>query len=298
MSAALAGVVLVAAVVGAAPARFWGAHGHEISGRAAAMRVPAAMPSFFRRAVDQLAYLNPEPDRWRTQGTSEMGEAFRYDHYIDMEVVPDSALAARDRFAYLSMMQRAGMARPSRDAGLLHFRMIELYERLVVEMRLWRSANSAGRSKERAFIEQRIVNDAGVLGHYVTDGANPHHTTVHHNGWADGFPNPKGYTTERTFHARFESDFVGARITLTDVVSRLNGDAKLLGTDMRGEIDAYLRRSYGQLERLYDLEKTQRFEMSNTSVAHRQFAAERLAAGADMLRAMWWTAWVRSGQPE
>lgn len=296
----LAFVLTMTMLVAATPAArvFWGWQGHEIAGRAVAMRVPAAMPAFFRGAVDQLAYLNPEPDRWRTQGTSAMGEAFRYDHYIDMEVVPDSALAARDRFAFLSMMQRAGMARPSRDAGLLPFRIIELYERLVVEMRMWRAADSAGKTMERGFIEQRIINDAGILGHYVADGSNPHHTTVHHNGWADGYPNPKRYTTDRTFHARFEGDFVGARITLTDVVSRLNGDATLLGADVRADVIAYLRQSHAQLERLYDLEKTQRFEMSNTSVAHKRFAAERLAAGSDMLRAMWWTAWIRSGQPE
>ena len=39
--------------------------GHRITGEVAARRVPEAMPAFFRNATQQLAYLNPEPDRWR-----------------------------------------------------------------------------------------------------------------------------------------------------------------------------------------------------------------------------------------
>ena len=39
----------------------------------------------------------------------------------------------------------------------------------------------------------------GVMGHYVGDGSQPLHTTVHFNGWVGD--NPKGYTTKQTFHA-------------------------------------------------------------------------------------------------
>src|SRR5688500_16925297 len=85
-------------VVGPPGAGAWGEFGHRISGKAASINLPSDMPAFFRNASAQLEYLNPEPDRWREQSLSEMSEAFRYDHYIDLEVVPAAALSAQDRY--------------------------------------------------------------------------------------------------------------------------------------------------------------------------------------------------------
>src|SRR5215210_2256685 len=79
----------------------WGEHGHKLSGRAAATRLPKAMPGFFRKEVDRLEYLNPEPDRWRSKTLMEMNEAFSYDHFLDLEMVPAAALDTEDRYAYL-----------------------------------------------------------------------------------------------------------------------------------------------------------------------------------------------------
>ena len=62
-------VVTIAAVLGDLRIlNAWGAHGHTISGAAAARALPREMPKFFRNAADQLAYLTPEPDRWRNRG--------------------------------------------------------------------------------------------------------------------------------------------------------------------------------------------------------------------------------------
>jgi hypothetical protein len=41
---------------------------------------------------------------------------------------------------------------------------------------MWRAEKD---SNKRKWIEQRIINDAGIPGHYVIDVANPHHTTIH-----------------------------------------------------------------------------------------------------------------------
>ena len=251
------------------------------------------MPKFFRKATRQLAYLNPEPDRWRGAGMKEVDEAFRYDHYLDLEIVPPDALDAEDRYDYLEELQKAGLADPARDAGLLPFRVVELYQRLTIEFRLWRNARNG---RERAWIEERILNDAGILGHYVTDAANPHHATIHFNGWAKGAPNPRGYTTDNTFHRRFESDFVGARVTLADLLPRVNAAPRRL-ENPRAEVIRYIRDSNALVERLYQLDQQQRFDAQNTSAAHKEFAVERLAAGVEMLRALWWTAWLESGTP-
>jgi len=44
----------------------WGNEGHTYVNRVAAEKIPASMPRFLRRAVTQIAYLGPEPDRWRS----------------------------------------------------------------------------------------------------------------------------------------------------------------------------------------------------------------------------------------
>ena len=272
----------------------WGFHGHEISGRAAATSLPAELPAFFRTATEHLAYLNPEPDRWRGEGFRELNEAMRYDHYIDLEIIPAEVLASADRFQYLSGLQDAGIANPARDAGLLPFRIVELYQGLVVEWRLWRAEKDPAK---RRMIEQRILNDAGILGHYVTDAANPHHTSVHHNRWAEGYANPRRFTTEPGFHSRFESQYVGANIDTRDLLSHINRRPRVLA-NIRLETMAHIQRSHSRLERLYELDQQERWSAETRGAAHRQFAIERLTAGANMLRDVWWSAWIESARPE
>ena len=283
----LAPAALVVMVAGAAPAR-WGDHGHRISGRVAAERLPPGMPEFFREAAAELEYLNPEPDRWRGDSLPEMRGAYRYDHFIDLELLPAGVLERADRFAYLAALQREGVPV---DAGLLPFRIVELHQRLTTEFGRWRAATD---TREREWIERRIIQDAGILGHYVTDGANPHHTSVHHNGWAEAYANPRGYTMDRTFHRRFESEFVGARVAASDVLREATAPARVI-VDVRSATIAYLLSSHDQLERLYQLDRDAAFGSGNRSESHRRFAIERLAAGALMLRDLWWSAWRNSG---
>lgn len=285
-------IVILGCAASVAAAAPWGYYGHEIAARAAVTDLPSEMPGFFRDAADQLVYLNPEPDRWRDSESAAMDEAWKYDHYIDFEVVPNGVLRAPDRFSYLDELHRTtDLRRPARDAGLLPYRILELYQRLVTGFREWRATDDGAR---RAWIEQRIINDAGILGHYVTDGANPQHTSVHHNGWDEDHPNPRGYTTDRTFHSRFESRFVEARVDAGDLVRRIADRPRRLD-DVHASIIAYLRASNAQVDRLYQLEQQQRFVPGNRSAAHHEFAVQRLVAGAEMLRAVWWSAWIESG---
>ncbi len=267
----------------------WGEHGHRLSGRAAATRLPKQMPEFFRKAAAQLEYLNPEPDRWRSKTLVEMNEAFSYDHFLDLEMVPPAALEAEDRYAYLTALSQAGLKEPEK-AGLAPFRILELYERLRTEFHLWRNARD---KSTRKWIEQRIVYDAGVLGHYVSDAANPHHATVHYNGWAKDYPNPNGYTTDDTFHRRFETEFVQARVRLDDLLPSINPQPRVV-SNPRAEVMAFFKNSNSLVERLYQLDKQTKFDAQTTSPEHKRFAVERLVAGAEMLRALWWTAWTTS----
>jgi hypothetical protein len=267
----------------------WGEHGHKLSGRAAATRLPKAMPGFFRKEVARLEYLNPEPDRWRSKTLLEMNEAFSYDHFLDLEMVTPGALEAEDRYAYLIALYQGGVKEPEK-AGLLPFRVVELYERLRTEFNLWRKARDG---KTRKWIEQRILNDAGVLGHYVSDGANPHHATIHYNGWDKNTPNPNGYTTDNTFHWRFESEYVQSHVLINDLLPLINAQPRVI-ENPRAEVIAYIRNSNNLVERLYQLDKQAKFDKQTSAPENKSFAVNRLVAGAEMLRALWWTAWVRS----
>ena len=273
-------------------ALLWGDHGHVISGRAAAVNLPQSMPVFFRTAAPQLTYLNPEPDRWRVDGLTEMNEGHRYDHFINFEAVPAGALDLRDRFEFLAALHRANIAEPERVVGLLPYQILELTQRLETEFRLWRREQP--NTQRRRFIEQRIINDAGILGHYVTDGANPHHTSIHHNGWAEDAPNPNNFTMDRTFHVRFETHYLGAQIRVTDLVGSVNPTPRFLD-DTRAEVLSYLRQSRDRLDELYRIEQASPFRATTSDARNKQFAVERLLAGVQMLRDIWWTAWVRSG---
>jgi len=269
----------------------WGGHGHTIAARAAVQHLPVEMPAFLREAADQLVYLNGEPDRWRDSSRMIMDEAFRYDHYIDLENVPDEALDVEDRWAYLIAMHEAGVDPPDRDGGFLPFRIIELYQRLVTQMARWRRASL----DERRWIEARIIDDAGILGHFVMDASQPHHTTIHFNGWAPDAPNPEGFSYDRDLHSRFESAFVMAHLTVDDLLPRLAPQPERLD-DIHQEIIRYIRESHGQVERLYRLERDVGFDPESVDPRTREFVAERLATGVEMLRAIWWSAWLESGE--
>ena len=203
--------------------------------------------------------------------------------------MPDGALtSAADRYAFIEALAKTGR-KPS-EAGFLPYRMLELFQTLRIEFRLWRATTDP---IKREMIEQRIINDAGILGHYVTDGSNPHHTTMHHNGWIGD--NPKGYSTDNTIHSRFENVYVRTHMQVNDLLP-LIGAARVI-TKPREEVIAYLQTSKSLVEKLYELEKKEAFGEATKSEEHKKFVQERLAAGAQMLRDLWWTAWVTSEAP-
>jgi hypothetical protein len=273
----------------------WGDAGHRITARAAAAALPAEMPAFFRDAAPQLAYLNPEPDRWRARDESRLDAALEGatapDHFLDLELIPESrragALGAKDRYAFADSL-RAARVDPA-TAGALPFAILEVTQRMRVAFRQWRRAPN---DTERRWIEARIINDAGILGHYVADGSNPAHTTIHYNGWVGA--NPNGYATDTRFHGRFESAFVQSRVTLADVEPAVRAPVTVLPA-LRPAIIAYFMATHAEVERLYQLDKASPFNAQQQGAEHKAFAVTRLAAGATMLRDLWWTAWVTSG---
>ena len=263
----------------------WGEVGHVLSGKAAASTMPGEMPEFFRKAIDQLGYLTAEPDRWRDRNAAAVTNAFNPDHAINLELVPPGGLEAKDRFAYLAMLQNAGQ---TSAVGTAPFRTLEMYQRLRVEFRLWRTVVDP---QTRGWIEQRIINDAGILGHYVTDGSEPLHTTVNHHGWIGD--NPRGYATDPQIHSRFESQYVETHIVLSDITLKISGPPHVL-TDEQAQIVAYFRATHEQVVPLYELDNKAPFNAATTAPENKAFVVQLLVSGVNMLRDIWWSAWVTS----
>jgi hypothetical protein len=275
-------------------AALWGADGHRMAARAAVETLPEGVPAFFVEAVEQLVWLNPEPDRWRDRRFPEMDEAWRYDHYIDLENIPDPAILdeATDRWDFFERLLAAGVENPKVQVGFAPFAALELHQRLQQSFARWRVEPDP---QVRRWLEERIVNDAGVLGHFVTDLSQPHHTTIHFNGWDTiQVPNPEGYTTDRGFHSRFESRFVQTHVRYEHVLPRVGTGARVF-EDPRRSIFDYVWTTNAHVEELYRIDRDHGFgPESPPPTVSLDFAADRIAAGAEMLRDLWWTAWVAS----
>jgi hypothetical protein len=211
------------------------------------------------------------------------------EHFIDLELADALGPLPHKRLDFEAMAFAAG--KNPATIGLQPWETDEVWERLKSGMRDYRTILAASGNTRPA--EAAIIFYAGWLGHYVGDGAQPLHVTVQYNGWTG--PNPNGYTTDHQIHYQFETPFVAANIHAPEVQARMT-PVKVIGGDMFDAYMAYLRRSGTHVEKVYQLEKAGGFTGAGTAES-RDFTAERIAAGASMLRDMIYTAWIDSAEP-
>lgn len=181
----------------------WGDEGHQYVNRVASAHLPEDVPAFLRNASARLAFLGPEPDRWGD--SMEPYYALRGvngpDHFIDIDNPENFQALPDDRYKYSEWLRARGQ--DPKIVGFLPYAILEGYEKVQVLFRMWRDPQ---RAADRDQIEQNVIYYAGVLGHYVADGSNPLHTTVHYNGWTTSW-NPDLFTRD-PLHSRFESEYV------------------------------------------------------------------------------------------
>jgi len=276
----------------AAPlAHAWGNEGHRLVNKLAASSLPASMPAFLRskEAIDEIEYLGPEPDRWRSPAEPELNAAQAPEHFIDLELADALGPLPHKRLDFEAKVFAAGQ-RPEK-IGLQPWVTDEVWERLKAAMRQYRDLQAKGEDTKQ--VEQAIIFYCGWLGHYVGDGSQPLHTTVQYNGWTG--PNPNGYTTSHQIHWQFEGPFVAANIHAADVEPKMT-PAKAIDGDMFDAYLAYLRHTATYVEKVYQLDKVGGFVGAGTAES-RDFTAERIAAGASMLRDMIYSAWLDSAEP-
>jgi hypothetical protein len=269
----------------------WGNEGHRIINRLAFASLPLDCPAFLRSpaALGEIEYLGPEPDRWRSPAEPELNAVQAPEHFIDLELADALGPLPHRRFDFEAAAFAAGQ-RPDK-IGLQPWQATEVWERLKAALREYRSLSAA--HQDTRAVEQAAIFYAGWLGHYVGDASQPLHTTIQYNGWTG--PNPNGYTTAHTIHWQFEGPFVGANLHASDVQPRMTAVHPLEG-DVFEDYLSYIRQSSKHVEKVYQLEKTGGFEGQGTPES-RDFTANRLAAGASMLRDMVYSAWIQSGNP-
>jgi len=284
------------------PAWAWGPKGHTMIAVAAAAELPAGMPGFVHDA-ETLGYLANEPDRWRGRDIATLNAANGPDHFLDLEPVAFLRPLPRDRYQFIAALERraealrasghaqeAAALQPSR-VGFQPYAAIESFQRLVRAFQEYREAQAHHLSTRP--MEQEAVVTMGTLAHFVGDGSQPLHTTINYNGWAQA--NPNGFTTSHQLHEEFESEFVDRAIPATALQGKLHAP-QVLQHPFQDYVN-YLNSTHDQVVPLYRLEKSGAFAGRGTG-AGRAFVTDRLAAGAQMLADLYYTAWVVSGQQQ
>ena len=281
-------VIVVFLVFGLAPpASAWGEEGHRYINRVAAEHMPEDMPLFFRNAGKRLSFLGPEPDRWRDtkELNKALGEVNGPDHFVNIDKAENFEALPNDRYLYGDWLRAQG--KDPKLIGFLPYSMLEGFQKIEVLFRLWRDPQHEA---ERDQIEQNIIYYAGVVGHYVADGSQPLHTSIHYNGWTTS-SNPQLFTRE-PLHGRFEGEYVKAHIKPEDFSGLVKTATRL--QDPFADIVKYLVDSYNHVPELYRMEKKVRWDANNRNADSKKFVTERLAAASQMLANLWYTAWLGS----
>ena len=303
----LAALALGAALL-AAPAAVsaWGHTGHRLIGVAAVRALPDELPGFLRSpaAAAEVGELSREPDRTKGGGQPH-GRERDTAHFVDMiedgRIMTEQGLSIdalpQLKSEYDATLLAAGIKVD--DAGYLPYAIMDGYQQLVRDFATWRVLYAAeGREsdpgkrawyrEDRIRREALILRDMGYLSHFIGDGAQPHHTTIHYNGWDRNTPNPEGFTTSRQTHSQFEGAFT-ARVARLDAVEAAMAAPALDGFDLRARTPAYLRTTLAQVTPFYRLEKAGGFRDSDAR--GRAFVTARLAAAASELRDLIVLAW-------
>lgn len=284
-------------------AHAWGGTAHSVIDRAAIEAIPDEGPIFLRKHVDYIAASASLPDSWR--GDSENFSKIEEDpnhgwfreQFTFLKPIPRSryefVIALYKRYEAIKDSDPATAGRTNvRWTGTLPYAAIEAYDRLVVCMRYVRKAQTEG--GDVSVPEQHCAFQAIRLGHYIGDGAQPMHDSIHSDGWRGD--NHKGFTTDRSVHGRFESQFVdGMKLTVADIAPRIGSPGHRSG-DMFDAVLAFLDEAGDKVGDVYTLEKRNGFaDFADKEV--RAMVYERTAAGASMLRDMLCRAWAESASP-
>ncbi|HUY40580.1 MAG TPA: S1/P1 Nuclease [Candidatus Dormibacteraeota bacterium] len=305
-----AALALLLALTSPANAFAWGMQGHTMISRLAAQNFPADMPAFVRTATaaNEIATLGPEEDRLKGSGASWDADNDP-GHYLN--VADDGTIDGVSLHALPESMKAYALALEQRHAtpwsvGYLPYSILDGFEQLRQDFALWRVYNYGAQHASTAAMRAQFgvarrlreiltLRDLGVWSHFIADGSQPLHVTVHFNGWGR-YPDPQAYT-QAPIHSVFESDFVDRYVSARDVRAQMRPEqiaspARLLSqSDLDALVATYLEGTASAMVPLYRIAGPTGAGFKAYSAQAADFAARQLARGADELRDLSDLAW-------
>ena len=282
----------------------WGERGHHTVNQAAVRAIPDDGPVFLRAHEDWIVYLSTIPDSWRSPSEpfQKIIEDPNHGWFREQFAFMKNPDVPRSRYEFVLALdkehrrlvaagdQKAAALTNVRWTGTLPYAAVETYEQMIAGMRRYRAARD--KNADTHLVELEIASYMGRLGHYVADGAQPLHDSIHHDGWQG--PNPKGYTTDPRVHGRFESQFVDLMQLSADDIQKDVPDARVLD-DPFDAILAHLDDAGTLVERVYQLDQSGALADASNQEA-RALVRRQITRAAALLRDLAQTAWVRSGE--
>ncbi|PPV05449.1 nuclease [Xanthomonas bromi] len=301
----LACALLVAAATCSGNAAAWGHRAHAAIDTAAVQALPDDGPVFLKRYAQVIADGATLPDGWRSESEPFLKIDEDPNHGWFREQFAFMQHPPRSRYAFVLALYDEQRRIAQRDpqlaqrmnvrwAGTLPYAATEGYERIVATMRQLRTLRAKG--QDTGELERTCAFHVSWFAHYIGDGAQPQHDSIHHDGWQG--PNPNGYSTDPKVHGKFESDYV-EKIALTpqDLLTRMPTVAHQQG-DVFEQILDFPAIGTGRVEQVYRLEKAGAFDDAS-STDGRAMVYRTAGDGAAMLRDLLVRAWRESAlQPE
>ena len=305
----------------------WDYEGHHAINELALASLPKDFGIELTPALKgRVEFLAGEPDRWRNaadvrKGTGELlfAHVNGPDHYIDLEdialcgLTPETLPPMRYDFAAILARERAAHPEkfpaidPAKNAdhtreldGFLPWAIAENYARLKSDFSTLKAfRQSGGTPEEIANAQADCIYVMGVMGHYVGDAAQPLHTTKHFNGWTGD--NPKGYTTNLTFHAWIDGGYFRKTggIKVETLLGKIQPAARIANVQQPdGMFKAavnYIVEQNKLVEPLYALEKEGGLSgEGDKGMEGQAFLDGQLVKAGQMLGNIWLTAWLEA----
>ena len=303
------------------PARAWDYEGHRVVNQIALASLPTNFPAFVAtpEAAERIAFLSGEADRWRNTPDLALKHCNGPDHYIDLEELADHGLKPAAlpplRYDFVTLLASNRTVQPEKFpaidpgqdkdhtkplVGLLPWAITENYAKLKSGFSYLKTFEQFGGTPEEiANAKANILYIMGVMGHYVGDGAQPLHTTIHHAGWVG--ENPNGYTAWKGVHQWIDGGYfnkVGIP-TVEELKPALRparrlqlGERPARPEETMLAVVQFIETTFQQVEPLYQLDKTRSLSgEGEDGLRGKEFLTKQLIAGGQMLGDLWYCAW-------
>jgi hypothetical protein len=308
----------------------WNYEGHHAVNELALASLPKDFGIELTPAIKgRIEFLAGEADRWRNVTDVPLVHASAPDHYIDLEdlklfgLTPETLPIMRYDFvldiakAHEAHPEKFPVVDPAKDAdhksevdGFLPWAITEYYEKLKSDFTVLKVFKQYGGTPEEiANAQADCVYVMGVMGHFVGDGAQPLHTTMHYDGWVGD--NPKGYTTgpvkgeKSRIHAWIDGGYFKKTggIKVETLVGKIQPATRIANA---GDAEAFFRTVVAYLaeqnkfvEPLYEMEKNGQLTGDDgKGMDGLPFLNGQLVKGGQMLGNIWLTAWLESSDED